>query len=509
MFLVVGNLGGVGLNKDITPTQLPANVWSSVSNIRCENGQIGTFAGYGDFETPSIVPYYLLPVADATDYYWIYAGLDKVYEWNGTAHVDITRASGDYTGSATNRWNGCLINGIPILNNGVDHPQMWNPVAPATDLNIITGWDTDWTAKVIRSYKDYLFAFDVTKTATRYQYMVKWSAAGSGGLPGDWDETSTTNDAGETTLGDTLGGLVDAKPLKDAFIIYKEDSVYGCQYTGGQNVHRFYRISGLIGALAQDCMVEFIGGHFVVGNGDVYIHDGQNGHSVIDKQNKDFLFESIDADNYLNTYVVLFEGKAEIWICYPNNGATHPNKALIWNYIDKTWFYRDLPTGTTFISPGIITSGVGTWDTLPYASWEDWPGVWGSRSYSPVVKSLVGVTTETKLYQFEDGNQFDEVNAYCMCERTSLDIGESSDFHTINAIYPDIEGGAVDIYVGSQQRINDTVTWEGPYSFDPSTQRKIDCRVTGNLHSIRFESTANRSWSLSSYEVDFRKAGKR
>jgi hypothetical protein len=151
-----------------------------------------------------------------------------------------------------------------------------------------------------------------------------------------------------------------------------------------------------------------------------------------------------------------------------------------------------------------------TWDTLPYSTWEDWPGVWGSRSYSPVAKSLLGCTTDTKLYQFEDGNQFDGVDAYCMCERTGLDIGDTSDLHTINAIYPNIEStGSVDVYVGSQMHVNDTVTWEGPYSYDPSTDKKIDCRVTGDLHSIRFESTDNISWGLSAYGVDFRKAGKR
>lgn len=514
MLTQIDKLGSIGLNADLAPWQLAPNAWTSLNNMRCNDGQIDTFAGHEDFVTPSIVPYYLMPTVAGSAYYWIYPGLDKVYAWNGSANTNITRQTDssdvDYTGSAANRWNGCMINGIPVLNNGVDDPQMWTPVATNTNLQIITDWDTNWKAKVVRSYKDFLFAFDVTKSGTNHPYMVKWSASGAGAMPTDWDEASTTNDAGETSLGDTVGGLVDAMPLRDAFIIYKEDSVFGCQYTGGQFVHRFYRISGLIGALAQDCMAELPGGrHFVVGNGDVYVHDGQSGVSVIDQQNRDYLFDSIDADNYLNTYVVLHQSKSEIWICYPENGKTFPNKALIWNYQDKTWSSRNLPNETAFISPGVIVTGAMTWDTIPYATWDDWPGAWGTRSYSPVASSLVGATTDTKLYQFEDGNQFDSVNAYCSAERIGLDIGDSSDVHTINAIYPHIEGGAVDIYVGSQMHVNDSVSWEGPYSFNPSTDRKIDCRVTGILHAIRFESTANAGWAITDYGVDFRRAGGR
>jgi hypothetical protein len=505
----IDNLGAIGLNKDIQPSDLPPNAWTSVYNMRCADGRIESFAGHSDYETPSVVPYYLLTATDATTFYWVYMGLDKAYVWNGSSHTDITRLSGDYTGTTSNRWNGCLINGAAILNNGVDAPQMWNPPATGTKLADTTGWDSNWTAKVVRSYKDFLFALDITKSSTRYPQMVKWSDAGDGALPTDWDETSTTNKAGETTLGDALGDLVDAQQLRDAFIIYSEDAVYGCQFIDGQFVFRFYRISGLIGALAQDCICEFQGGHFVVGSGDVYIHDGQSGQSVIDDKNRDFLFSSIDADNYQNTFVVLFEKKSEIWICYPENGEIYPNMSLVWNYYDNTWYSRSLPTGTTFITGGQITSSAGDWDSLTYPSWEDWTGVWGSRTYSPVSKSLVGSTTETKLYQFEDGNQFDGVNVYCMCERTGLDIGNTSDLHTINAIYPEAEGGEFDIYVGSQMRVNDDVTWEGPYSFNPSTDRKIDCRVTGVQHAIRFESTDDVSWAVSSYGVDYKYSGRR
>jgi hypothetical protein len=113
------------------------------------------------------------------------------------------------------------------------------------------------------------------------------------------------------------------------------------------------------------------------------------------------------------------------------------------------------------------------------------------------------------MYKFDSGNQFDGVNASCIAERINLNLGSNSDLHTVTRIYPNVEGDAVNIYVGSQMFPNDSVTWEGPYAFDPSTDKKIDCRVTGVFHGIKFQSEANVSWGASGYLAEYYFAGKR
>jgi len=514
MLAQIENLGAIGLNSDLAPWQLPTNAWTALGNMRCADGQVGSFSGHDDFTTPTVVPHYLMAVASGASYFWLYPSTAKVYVYDGASHTDITRSSGGDYSKGTARWNGCTINGIPVINNVNDDPQMWLPTNTSTMLQKITGWNSNWKAKVIRSYKGFLFALDITKSGTNYPYMVKWSASDtSGSIPTDWDETSTTNDAGENQLGETPGLLVDAVKLRDALMIYKEDAVYGVQWVGGISVHRFYRISGLTGALAQDCAVEFASGqHFVLASGGkCYVHDGQNSRTVNDKVNQDFLKSAIDSDNYANCFVTQHHAASEVWVCYPEGGETYPNKALVWNYEDNTWGSRDLPSDTTFIAPGIVADSVYTWDTLPYATWDTWDGVWGSRSYSPVSASLVGCTANTKLYQFDNEHQFDSVNPYCYAERIGLDLGNCSDLHTITQVYPHIESGDVDIdvWVGSQMSIQDTVTWEGPYSFNPSTGRKIDCRVTGVRHAIRYSTEADVSWALTGYDVEYARAGKR
>ena len=64
-------------------------------------------------------------------------------------------------------------------------------------------------------------------------------------------------------------------------------------------------------------------------------------------------------------------------------------------------------------------------------------------------------------------------------------------------------GAIVNVYVGSQNRVEEAVTWYGPFAFNPSSgQIKIDCRVNGKLISVRFESTGDTSFEMTGYHLD-------
>lgn len=494
--------------------QLSKDAITTADNIRYDDGQVGTMSGYSQFFQGTQAPYHILPATDGTSLFWLYMSLTDGFIYNGTISTEITRAvGGDYTGTATDRWNSCVINGVPVFNNGVDDPQMFTPIATTTDLAILTGWDTNWKAKVIRTYKNFLVALDITKSSVDYRHRVKWSdVADTGTVPADWDETSTTNLAGETDLADTDGIMIDALQLRDEFIIYKEDAVYGMQFIGGTSVFRFRRIQNLAGIMAQQCAVEFQGGHFVVGGPaarDIYVHDGQTHKSIVESRVKDAFYADLDQDNYAATFVVPDFVNNEIRICYPSSGSTLPDKALVWNYSSDDWSFVDLPSNTTHGTTGVVDVSAYTWATLPYATWEEWTGTWNERQFSPITETLVMASTDTWIYKFNDGNQFDGVNPTCTIERVGLDLGNSSDVHLVNRIFPYAEGQPFNVYVGAQMSPNDAVVWEGPYSFDPGTDYKVDCRSSGRLHAVRFQSNANVQWAVTGYGIESEYSGSR
>jgi hypothetical protein len=554
MIYEVRNLKGVVLDQP--GWQIPKEYVTVANNIRKADGQLGSFAGHTEYFVPTVSPYYIIPVTDGSTYFWLYCGTAKAYLYDGGTHYEITNVGGDYTGDENNLWNGCIINGVPVVNNGIDPPQMFTPISTTTDLADLTAWDATWKAKVIRQYKNFLFALNITKGSTEYPHMVKWSdVADSGGVPTTWDETVATNLAGETTLSETDGILVDAEQLKNELIIYKEDAVFSAQLIKGIEVFRFRRIKGLGGLLAQGCVAEYPDGHFVVGGSvsrDIYVHDGQTAKSVCSGIIQDAFFSELDTTHYKKSFVVHQSAKKEMWVFYPTTGSTLPNKALIWNYESNDWTFRDVPERTAHASVGVVTSAIFTWDTLPYATWDEWTGRWGERTFSSLIETIVSSTTDSnmaygafsfsasssfsgvantiageavasfagtsdfsfastvttsRVYKFEDGRLFAGVSPRCTIERDGIKLAE---YHSMaTEVHPFIEGDSVDVYVGATDSINGTYSWEGPYTFDPGADHKIDCRVSGKYHSVRFETTESNGWAISGYHIEHKPAGKR
>ena len=126
-------------------------------------------------------------------------------------------------------------------------------------------------------------------------------------------------------------------------MIYKQQSVWRMDYVGGQFVFRFDQVLGTSGSLTRNCIAELDGLHFVVTGSDIIVHDGQSATSVLDKQSRRHFFASLDGDAYDKTFVVKNPYVNEILVCYAESGATVPNRALVWNYVDKTLTFRDMP----------------------------------------------------------------------------------------------------------------------------------------------------------------------
>lgn len=518
--LYINRAGEHGIVRSIRPHELPLNAWSSGQNIRFKDDYAEKTQGHiAPFSTPTIAPYHLLAVPAAT-HFWMLLGLAKVHVWDGSAYTDITRASGgDYGASADLNWTTSILNGIPILNNGVDAPQMWSPQTAATDLVALTNWPAGMTARSLRAFKNYLVALDVTKAGTRYKQMVKWShPASPGAVPISWDETAATRDAGETVLSETPGTCIDALALRDTMVIYKDDSTWGMQVVGGVAVFRFFKIFGTLGLLTRRCAVEFFSGkHLAFGFNDIYLHNGQQAESVVESRLKDWLYNNIDPLYYVRSFIVHNLEKSEVWFCFPIVGATLPNIALVWNYARNTAGFRDLPgvahigEGGVVFAAGMIggatyNAATGTFDanTMPYGD----DAFTASRT-----KMLMAVPAGPQVYAPDLTNLFAGASFTSSLERTRLGVPKSledqqQDFRYVKTstnIWPRIEGtqgATVNVYLSANMEINEPVVWGDPLPFVIGTTKKLDKIATGRHFNIKYESSGDVDWRLHGYVLE-------
>ena len=528
----VENVGEVGIVKDINPWQLPPNVWSDGNNVRVEHGAIVKSPGYAEvMATCPVTPYHIVQLKYGTEAYWVIASLTsiRVYKTSNETWYDITRGSGAYNATADEGWTSTVLGGVLVMANGFDQPQFWalSSGVPSTSTTMadLTNWSSGAGAThypvSVRAFRSFLIALNLTEAGVPIPQKVKWSTeAGIQAVPASWDETSATVDAGEYELADTKGAILDGLPLGDTFMIYKEDSIYSMSYVGTPFIFAFRQLSPSVGALAKNCVAEFDGGHFILGNGDVYINDGQRVKSILPHKIRDYIFGEIDGANFERSFVVADYGNTEMWACFPTPTSTSNqcNKAVVWNWTNNAFTIRDIPNLAhagygTVADPNSFT----TWSAA-IPTWSSALGTW-TQTWSQSENVLVMASpTDTKLYRNASGNREDDTDMTSFIERTGMAFtsqqqNDQSIVKRIKAVWPKMEvtgsGNTVNVYVGTQNSTEEAVSWSDAVSFNPDTQSKVSVRKSGKLYGVKFESTGDFDWRLDGYEIELDDAGRR
>jgi hypothetical protein len=506
----IPNAGSVGVNKDLSTHELPINAWTDASNIRFLNGYVYQFYGHGEvYNSPSFAPQHVLPVNVGGSRYWIYLTADKAFavvNSGGVAvHTDITHAT-PRTG-VVNQWTSTLLSGIPVVNSGdTTHvPMTWDQNL-ANDFVDLPNWPANTYCKSLRAYKNYLVALNITKTTTNYPYMVKWShPADPGSVPASWDHTDATRDAGEFDLAEGYDHIIDGLSLGDSFIIYKESSCWRMDFTGGLYVFSFKKLLGTSGAMNRNCIAELDGFHVVLTGSDVVIIDGfSKPISILDRQTRRYLFQNIDVDGTDLCFVFKNPFFNEIFICYPSIGSSSCDRAVVWNYVDRTVSFRSLPNVNHAAFGPVDNTLAGNWNQDP-APWASDLSLWDGPDFVPDTARVIMGSNNTKLYMMDASASFDGSLPSAYVERRGLSFGEPERMKLIRGIRPRIVGNTGDtviIKIGYSNDPYDEPTWVEARNFTIGQNLAANCMVSGRYIAIRFETGTAYQWRLDSFDID-------
>jgi hypothetical protein len=521
----INQLGVIGIVRDAQADTLALNAWSDGRNVRMRDGSVHKFLGHFSFSGPTITaPYWLLPNKQEDAFYWIYAGLTKVGVWNGAQHFNLTRqtagADVNYTGTPDDRWTGGNLGGIPILNNGVDLPQMWNPISTGQRLQALSNWPSTYTCGCMRPFRQFLVAGNINKAGNLFSTMLKWShPAAAGSVPASWDETDTSKDAGEYELKETHGGIIDMVPLREANVIYKTDAIWGMQYIGGTNIFRFYPISKAQGIISRNCAVEVLPGtHAVFGMDDIFVHNGQTPEGLLDDKMRQFIFSNVDPTYYQRCFVGHNPRFSEVFFAFPETGATACTLACVWNYKRNTTTIRELPVANHMeVGEITIPEASDIWDANENL-WTANERVWDDDTFK-MTKNRVAIASTgfLSLDVLDYTNQFSGENMTAYVERKGIGFPtkengppDYSRRKEVTRLWPRIAGtagGVVNVYLAAHENVNDTISWGTAKTFTIGTSEAIDVHVSGRMHAIKFESDTDIEWNLSGYDVEVRHIG--
>jgi hypothetical protein len=496
--------GKVGVIKDQSPQEIDPSGWTDAQNMRFIDGWAERVHGYSTiFNAPVLTPYFVTPYTTSTARFWVYAGTTNVAVDDGTTRTDITPAS-PFSGTQDNRWTGGSLNGVLVLNNGVQQPQYWAGNV-ANKLANLTAWNAAWTCSAMRPFKNFLVALNVTKSGTNYPNMVKWSsAADPGTLPVTWDTADPTHEAGELDLAETPDVMVDCLPMGDMNVIYKERSMYSMMLSGDTNIFRFQRLPGDVGMLARGCAVQVPMGHVVLAAGDVILHNGQGPQSLLQGRMRTWLQNNMDSTYYSRSFVTTNPKRNEVLICFPVAGSSLPSLALVWNWKDDTIGFRDI-TNVTYGATGQVNyTASNTW-TGDSDTWNNDSSAWNANEYSPAEARLIMTRSTPDLVIVDTGSLFGASAPSAYIERTGMTFGDTERIKVLKGVVPRVDapaGTVLTIQAGGSMDAETPAAYQSTATYTVGSTRKADVFATGRFLSLKISSSGAQPWRIKSYDVD-------
>lgn len=497
--------GMIGVIKDISPEEIDPRAWSDVRNFKFEDGKaIRAFDPSSIFGTPLGNPYWLLPVQGGATAFWVYADLTKLYITDGSSHADASGSA--YTMNVNDLWIGGLLSGTPVITNGFDKPQfLASPPALSSNFADLTNWPAGDICGVIRPFNSFLVALDISRGGANYPHLIKWShPAAPGGIPSSWDETDPTKLAGEVEIVDEFpGGIKDALPLRDILVIYKDNTTWGMQYIGGNNVFRFYKIFINSGIMSKHCVCAIDKGdsHFVLTGEDVILHDGQTSKSVLDKRDRKFIFDTLPHPRARNCYVTAVPENSEAWAFIPQSGGMYPTIAVIYNWRHQTTTIKDLGAATSYSTTGPIAETSDPWDSDP-ASWDSDTTKWDEALFSPHFQKLLSARPDGNAIVIQEAENVCSGNPdVCYIERTGIAVvgqdkltgeykADNDSMKILSRIWVKANGGSFNVRIGGAEFHDSPVVWDSAQVFTPGVDKYLDFYpVNARFLAVKFSNT--------------------
>ena len=352
---------------------------------------------------------------------------------------------------------------------------------------------------VLRAYKNLLVAGNLTEYDNTNTVIVRRLAgvvrtsdvAAPGSIPANWNPFAAgVNTADEFTLSST-GTVQDMAELQGRMYIYTNNSIHSLEQTGSSSVpFSVSTVTDSYGAQTLEAVQEYDGRHLVVGSNDIYVFGGHPGsiQSVADGRVRRYFIDNLNKAHEQKLFILKYQAKDELWICYPKGSNTEVNECLIWNYRLNNWTIRRMQSA--------ITSGT----IVPYLN--------NPNERVPLFSYSTEIMYGDKTYSLVNSSAYES-----FIERKKLGMSPEFDTETLSNIAMKIEGSNAVLTMnvkGSNYPGADVDPTTGvSNNFDVSSDYKIGIRETGRFLNYKLTETATNDWNLSGLQYEILKGGSR
>ena len=225
------------------------------------------------------------------------------------------------------------------LVSGTDVPSIINEILVSDSSRIVIAFGCN----------DY-GAYDTTP---QDPMLIRWSAQES---YTDWTP-DITNQAGSYRLSHG-SRIIGALQTRQEILVWTDAAIYAMQYLGPPNVWGFTLLADNISIASPNAMATAAGVVYWMGVDKFYVYSGRV--ETLPSSLRTYVFEDINRDQFAQIFSGTNEGYSEIWWFYCSANSNVVDRYVIFNYLDRVWYYgtmgrsawidsplRDFPTAAT------------------------------------------------------------------------------------------------------------------------------------------------------------------
>ena len=178
--------------------------------------------------------------------------------------------------------------------------------------------------------------YDPTSFATTFDpLLVRWSDQGTAY---EW-VPATTNQSGEQSL--SHGSyIVTANNTRQEIIIWTDTALFSMQYVGPPFVWSFTLLDQDISIASQNSVLTVNNVVYWMGRDKFFMYSGRV--ETLPCTLRQFVYNDINYDQLAQVAAGANEGYNEIWWFYPSRDSTINNRYVIYNYLERIWYYGNL-----------------------------------------------------------------------------------------------------------------------------------------------------------------------
>jgi hypothetical protein len=336
-------------------------------------------------------------------------------------------------------------------------------------------------------------------SATLDPMLIRWSAQDD---PFNWTP-DPTNQAGFIRISHG-SEIITTVQTRQEIIVFTDSAVYSLQYLGPPYVWAPQLLGDNVSIMSTNAAVIASGIVYWMGVDKFYSYDGRV--QTLNCDLRRFVFSDLNQDQGLQVFAGTNEGFNEVWWFYCSANSTAIDKYVIYNYVEKIWYYG----------------------TMSRTAWLDS----GLQSY-PIAANYFTNTATGNLINHETGLNDNTtgtavaIDAYI--SSSEFDIGDGHNFGFVWRVLPDLTfenaestpagalpsvamtlQGLANSGSGVTSTASQPVSKSNTYVITEQFTGQIYTRMRGRQMIFKISSNQiNTCWQLGAPRIDIRPDGRR